>query len=358
MASSLRPSSIRHLTTPLHTTRLLQIQRRWARVHDVRFLATHDSQTRIQDRYRRLLEEKAKQEGYNGDINKLKEAYKDKISVLRQKATVPGATAPLRPQGEDIFGTKSSAVSAPAASAWPNPPPAPESAPLDSISPTSPNHKNPGVKTLSSFIDVGKVLELPSKEIATIWRLRHASNPRSLSAAVPTKTWEAMYQMARQHPQFILPGLPRAPTAAEAADPAVEEGSAVSEGSPIHFLQWTFPSPDTVTVLFTHLAEYKLRGQYSQPHTTMTHHLELAGPKSMVLCQGNVIEGRGVSLEEGKWLIMCLQKFYTSHVPVDGEGQGIGAQLRASRRSLLERFTAGDATFNLEELMSESEKMG
>jgi len=355
--ASLRPSSIRHLTTTLHTTRLLPAQRRWARVHDVRFHATHDTQARIEDRYRRLLEEKAQQEGYDGDISKLKEAYKDKISMLRQKAAVPGATAPL-PQAEDIFNSRPSSASTPAASAWPNPPPAPESAPLDSISPTSPNHKNPAVKTLSSFIDVGKVLELPTKEIETIWRLRHASNPRSLSAAVPTKTWQVMYQMARRHPQFILPGLPRAPTEAEAADPAVRDAAGTSEGSPIHFLQWTFPSPDTVTVLFTHLAEYKLRGQYAQPHTTMTHHLELAGPKSLVLCQGNAIEGRGVSLEEGKWLLMCLQKFYTSQAPAEGEGQGIGAQLRSSRRSLLERFTAGDATFNLEELMNEAERIG
>jgi len=78
----------------------------------------------------------------------------------------------------------------------------------------------------------------------------------------------------------------------------------------------------------------------------------------MVLCQGNVIEGRGVSLEEGRWLLMCLQKFYTSQVPAEGEGRGIGAQLRSSRRSLLQRFTAGDATFNLEELMSEAERIG
>jgi len=37
-----------------------QNQRRWARVHDVRFLATHGAQERIIDRYRDKLDRKAK----------------------------------------------------------------------------------------------------------------------------------------------------------------------------------------------------------------------------------------------------------------------------------------------------------
>jgi len=37
-----------------------QYQRRWARVHDVRFLATHGTQERIIDRYRDKLDRKAK----------------------------------------------------------------------------------------------------------------------------------------------------------------------------------------------------------------------------------------------------------------------------------------------------------
>jgi hypothetical protein len=36
-------------------------QRRWARVHDARYLATHPVQERITDRYREKLERKAKE---------------------------------------------------------------------------------------------------------------------------------------------------------------------------------------------------------------------------------------------------------------------------------------------------------
>lgn len=146
---------------------------------------------------------------------------------------------------------------------------------------------------------------------------------------VPALTYKRIADTARRHPQFILP-LPRDGQAAE-----------------IHFLQWTFPTPTTSTVLFTHLAEYKLRGEYSQPHTTVTHHLDLQEPKGLVLLQGSVVQGRGVSVEDGKWLLMCLQKFY-----------GVGAEdVLAPRKRLLEQFSHGADDFRLEELLEEAEKI-
>lgn len=138
------------------------------------------------------------------------------------------------------------------------------------------------------------------------------------------KTLEAT---AKKHPHFILP-LPR-------------EG----QGAEIHFLQWTFPAENTVTILFTHLAEFKLRGEFSEPHTTITHHLELAEEKGLVLLQGQVVEGKGVSVDEAKWLVMCLQKFY-----------GLGGE-NNDRRRLLEQFGSGDTSFKVEELLEEAEKI-
>ena len=97
-------------------------------------------------------------------------------------------------------------------------------------------------------------------------------------------------------------------------------------------------------MLFTHLAEFKLRGEFSQPHTTITHHLELAGDNGLVLLQGQVIEGRGVSVDEAKWLLICLQKFYG----VQGD--------KSERRRLLEMFKSGDTAFKVEDLLEEAEK--
>ena len=97
-------------------------------------------------------------------------------------------------------------------------------------------------------------------------------------------------------------------------------------------------------MLFTHLAEFKLRGEYAQPHTTVTHHLDLVENKGLVLLHGNVVSDRGITVDEGKWLLMCLQKFY-------------GAEQRLGRKNLLEQFSQGDSGFRVEQLLEEAEKI-
>ena len=243
------------------------------------------------------------------DVKELKEAYKDKIMDLRKKASVEIPTVPPTPPPSPVQSESSSP--------FPPPPPPPQ--------PTL-SSKKEGIKTLSSYLDIEKCRTLPAKELEAIWRLRHIKDPQSLCAVIPLHLYKHIESTAKKHPHFILP-LPH------------EE-----QGAEIHFLQWTFPAPDTVTVLFTHLAEYKLRGEYSQPHTTITHHLELADSNEQVLLQGNVMEGRGVSVDQAKWLLMCLQKFYG----VQGAEGG--------RRRLLEMFGSGDAGFRVEDLLEEAEK--
>ena len=247
-------------------------------------------------------------EGFR-DIADLKGAYKDKIEDLKKKATVPGATAPLE--------TSTTPTDRPAPDSTSQQPPASSQIPRTSSGP----------KTLSSFLDVPKILQLEQKEIEYIWRLRHASNPNSLCAVIPTTTYNAMAAVAREHPHFVLP-LPR------------EE-----KGAQIHLLQWSFLTPTTSSVLFTELAEYKLRQEYSQPHTVVTHHLDLSDPKGLVLLEGSVSDGRGISVEDAKWLLMCLQKFY-----------GQGAE-RTPRRELLKKFSRGDGDFNVEQLLEEAERI-
>lgn len=317
--ASFRSPAIRHLLCN-SSSHLRPVQRRWAQVHDVRFLATHiPAQEKILNKYRDKLDRKAKEEGLS-DINELKDAYKEKITSLRKKAAVPGATAPI-----DATGEQSST-----ASPFPSPPPPPQPTSDATTASSIPKSSSSGIKTLSNYIDIEKTLDLPHKEIEYIWRLRHANKPQSLSFILPTSTWHIMNTNAKKHPQFILP-LPR-------------EG----QGAEIHFLQWAFPAPDTATVLFTHLAEYKLRGEYSSPHTTVTFHLEMAEPKGLVLGQGSVLEGRGVTVDEGKWLLMCLQKFYAMQKESGTE----------ARKKLLEQFSNGDGEFKVEELLEEAERFG
>lgn len=310
-------------------TYLRGYQKRWAQVHDVRLLATHQMPDRIIERYKDKLSQKAKQsdliprwcnwsheltntsfrEGL-GDLNELKAVYQEKIQNQRQKA--------INTDPELNLKTSSNAARSQG-------PPETVSQAVQSSS-NSQLFKPPGVKTLSSYIDIPKTLQLPPKEIEYIWRLRHTSDPHSLCAVIPYPTYSRVAETARRHPQFILP-LPR-------------EG----QGAEIHFLQWTFPTPTTTTVLFTHLAEFKLRGEFSQPHTTVTHHLDLAESRDLVLLQGSVMEGRGITVDEGKWLLMCLQKFYGS-----GDNE-------VRRKKLLEQFNQGDGGFKIDELLEEAEK--
>ncbi|ETN38918.1 uncharacterized protein HMPREF1541_06960 [Cyphellophora europaea CBS 101466] len=341
----------------------IRLQRRYARVHDVRFVATQQRTSTIDEKYRAKLEQKAKSEGHES-ISSLKEAYADKISEHRRAASKP-------PPGASI-NTSS-----------PLEPPSPSSSqpqqPTQSSQPPSrgaPGHKVPesGIKPLSSYLDLEKIASLPAKEIELLWRLRHASSPLSLCATIPLDTYRRMYASALQHPQFVLP-LPR---------PASDDGSGDIQTSTdgfgpdaqrttadVHFLQWGFHPPaksatppsgtaagagaksennHTSTVIFTHLAAFKLHGEHAQPHTTITHHLDLADSHGLVLLNGGVMEGRGVSVDEGRWLLMCLQKFYD----FEGHGGGVG---RERRQELLKKFSSGDSGFSLEELLDEAERV-
>ena len=60
--------------------------------------------------------------------------------------------------------------------------------------------------------------------------------------------------------------------------------------------------------------------------------------------QGSIVDGRGITVDEGKWLLMCLQKFY-------------GGEDKVERRKLLEQFSHGDGDFKVEHLLEEAEKI-
>ncbi|KIW30096.1 uncharacterized protein PV07_05870 [Cladophialophora immunda] len=357
-----RGVALRHMQALPASRSLLRTQRRWARVHDVRFVTTHRNQEKVLDRYRHKLEQKAKNEGHDS-VSSLTEAYKDKIKDYKRAAN---AGYPSAPTGQSPQAQKSPLQQPP-------PPPPTQQSTSPASQPqgksSAANHASgaPGIKPLSSYLDLEKVSSLPNKEVEYIWRLRHANDPLSLCAVIPLETYNRIYRTARKHPQFVLP-LPR-PVAEDGSGDMKQSsdgfrGDEQRSAADIHFLQWGFhppsgapSSPDVKTsnthmstVLFTHLAAFKLHGTYAQPHTTITHHLDLADSHGLVLLNGSVVKGRGVSVEEGRWLLMCLQKFYD----YEGHGGGIG---REKRQGLLEKFSKGDQEFNLEELVDEAERI-
>ncbi|KAI0540669.1 ATP11 protein-domain-containing protein [Xylaria digitata] len=304
-------------------------QRRWAQVHDVRFLATTQAPRNIAEKYREKLDRKAQAEGLR-DISELKAAYADRIQDLRKRDSVsfPGLDALLadrEPETRKQAQTKKE---------------------TDTETRTQPQRPTPSrsnakgtVKPLSEILDLPKARTLPTKELSAIWRLRHASSENSLCAVIPTPTYKALERTARAHPTFVLP-VPR-------------EG----QGAEIHFLQWVFDAESgTSTVLFTQLAEFKARGEWAQPHTSVTHYSDygdgagLSHEKNqgVVLMAGSVIEGRGASVHDARLLVMLLQRFY-------GE-EGSGGD--PTKRKLLLEFSKGDGNFSVERLLEEAERLG
>ncbi|KAI3342824.1 ATP11 protein-domain-containing protein [Ustulina deusta] len=321
-------------------------QRRWAQVHDVRFLATTQAPRNIVEKYREKLDRKAQAEGLR-DVNELKAAYADRIRDLKRRdsITVPGLDALLADEEPE---TRKQTQTQPQ-------PQTPRPTPSRSTANT-----RGSVKPLSEILDLTKARELPVEELSAIWRLRHASSENSLCAVIPTPTYRALERTARAHPTFVLP-VPR-------------EG----QGAEIHFLQWVFDAASrTSTVLFTQLAEFKARGEWAQPHTSVTHYadygdggggggsnvlgnsgaeeekkavLGLSHEKNqgVVLMAGSVVEGRGASVADAQWLVMLLQRFYGD--------EGAGGD--AAKRKLLAAFGKGDGRFSVERLLEESEKLG
>jgi len=315
-------------------------QRRWAQVHDVRFLATTQAPRNVAEKYREKLDRKAQEEGLR-DVSELKAAYADRIKELKKNdsISIPGLDALL-------------------ADEQPTTTPSPSSTQSQTQTQTQPPTASPStvqgtIKPLSEILDLPKARELPVKELTAIWRLRHASQKNSLCAVVPTSTYRALERTARQYPNFVLP-VPR-------------EG----QGAEIHFLQWVFDAASgTSTVLFTQLAEYKARGEWAQPHTSVTHYADFGsetekgkgkglseeGNQGVVLMAGNVVDGRGATVQDAQWLVMLLQRFYAEEARSSGNGGGEGGN--SEKRELLEAFAKGDGDFSVEKLLEESEKLG
>ncbi|GAB0134335.1 hypothetical protein EsDP_00002712 [Epichloe bromicola] len=331
--ASIRIRALRQLAIcPLRSSARLQTQRRWAQVHDVRFLVTKGPPAAILEKYRDKLEKKAKTEGLSS-IEDLKSAYADKIKAERKKDAIE-YPIPTIPQA---VGTP---VSQPNRGLLPSQVGTAEKIPKTSTLPPPASGKA-AIQSLDDIVDVGKIRELPEKELTAVWRLRHANSPRKLCAVIPAASYKVMEEMARKSPRFVLP-VPHE-----------------SQGAEIHFLQWTFDAASrTSTVLFTQLAEFKTRGEFAQPHTTITHHLDLANDNGFVLMQGQTMDDRGVSPEHARWLVLCLQRFYGAWDGTEAELAGMREERAEERRKLVEWFGSGDPRFSVEKLLEEAERMG
>ena len=370
------------------------------------------------------------------DVGELREAFKGQIERVRSEASRLGpAVASSIPRSDESANQEAKANTSTSNTAT-------TTTTTANTSYTSQPPK--GLKTLSSYLDITKIRALPPKEIEALWRLRHSRDARSLVATLTAEKYARMAATARRYPKFVLP-IPRPvedgdKAGDKASDKAVEEGKNTAErvqgqaqeqgpghdrkeaqkegrvsgssgtatAADIHLLEWTFPAPQTTVLLFTSLAEYKLRQEYAVPHTTVSMHLELVdgvggnsnsnintveaittpGPDSgpgpgPVLLHGTVMKDTGVSVDDARWLLMCVQRFYggsgtfpsfpsssssfsaaassssppsTSTLANSHSHSHSHSQTREAK--LLDMFTRGDAAFDIGQVLDAVQRLG
>ncbi|KZS90277.1 ATP11-domain-containing protein [Sistotremastrum niveocremeum HHB9708] len=231
------------------------------------------------------------------------------------------------------------------------------------------------VKPLSSILNLSKLFSTPHtpEQITALWTAYHASKPGCLSAVIPTETYERMITSAKLYPSFVLPLERTIPPDQAPADATTAVEKKAHE---FFYLEWGFhpPPPDprsdpaflfdlppatsstpptdqmnphTSSLLFTPLAEYKIRQSFATPFLVLTHYTDLARSHGVVLLRGDRTpsttqgnEGKfSMSLTDAQVLSLLVQKFW------------LGTEESQRGRELLETFHIQPKEFKWEELI-------
>ena len=135
----------------------------------------------------------------------------------------------------------------------------------------------------------------------------------------------------------------------------------------MHLRQWTLlppaagspaDAPPPSVVLFTPLAEYKMRQEFAQPALVLSNYTELVPSKGIALLRGDVTEHQGsgspmVSQADAQMLTMCMQRFYRSGTAASA-GEDAGAE---ERRELMHTFNRAPGRFALDKLLEVAFKL-
>ena len=198
-------------------------------------------------------------------------------------------------------------------------------------------------QALSTILDLPLIMSKPhtANQISGIWTAYHASRPNStgrryICATIPLVMYKKMEQNGRSYPSFVVP-IPRIQPE-QKIDPSckLEENLAHE----FYFLQWAFhasppiPSPSddpfaiptsgsnpqTSTILFTPLQEYKIRNSFATPYLILTMYTDFAETHKIILLRGEITPSTAsgsesadrcmLSQADAHLLAMTMQKFY------------------------------------------------
>ncbi len=182
-----------------------------------------------------------------------------------------------------------------------------------------------------------------------------------LSAVIPAEKYLEMLANAKKFPQFVLP-LPR-----EVIDEESDINGGSKEAFEMQYLEWAvIPNttagseglPPATTTLFTPLAEYKLKQDFSQPVLILTFYTDLCQSNGIVLMRGEVTglnektgKGGRIDQAQAQLLAMTLQRFYLPAAPAANAESSKGSDSAACAK-LLHDFHKRPEEFDVEELVN------
>ncbi|KAI8926404.1 ATP11 protein-domain-containing protein [Entophlyctis helioformis] len=175
-------------------------------------------------------------------------------------------------------------------------------------------------KTLDQIVKVELLEKESPTSIADIWNKYHSAKT-GLSASIDAAFYQKLHERGRQFPMFVLP-LPR------------------NEGYELFFMQ--FSGHQTY---YTPLLEYKTNGAMARPSLVLTHYVDMAASKGIVLMVGELGDpsGGNLSILEAQNLVYQTQLFYST---------GTKTQM-----DLVETFSNSPQTFSYEELIKAVETL-
>lgn len=165
-------------------------------------------------------------------------------------------------------------------------------------------------KPLGSILDIERVKDRSSEDIASIWDDYHLGRGH-IAASMKPKLYHLLEHRAANCRHFVIP---------------LWRGS----GYATMFAQVQMPH-----MIFTGLEDYKARGTQAAPYFTVTFYTDFAESKDLVLIRGDIVFTSKLSDSEAKWLLETAQSFYLNDV----------------RYKLVERFNKETREFEFKDVL-------
>ena len=279
----------------------------------------------IDNTYQEKLLQKAKEKGFN-TVEELKESLKEELEKKKKEFNKIDPLNALKQYQESQNSQIQEDMNKPTAK---------------SLGAIPENKEKKPYKTLDSYVDKEKFMELSPQEIEFLWRARFNTGKMAethLHAVLQKDIWTKMFNNAKENPIFVLP-LPR--------DITPEDKGDLKTGAELFYVQWSFPDKNTTHCIITSLVEYQLHKEFAKPYLTITFFSDMLARKNIALMVGQLDLESSINMNDCTLLLLNLQRFYGV----------IEGGLVNERLAMLRAFNKGDTSFDVNKLVDLANSM-